>query len=72
LLAYVDDLVLASGRVPEARFAALRKDFTDVQILELTYIACSYDMSATMSRALRLEYDDHPDPVVEIPLASAP
>jgi alkylhydroperoxidase family enzyme len=72
LLAYVDDLVLASGRVPEARFAALRKHFTDVQILELTYIACSYDMSATMSRALRLEYDDHPDPVVEIPLAGAP
>jgi alkylhydroperoxidase family enzyme len=72
LLAYVDDLVLASGRVPESRFAALRTHFTDVQILELTYIACSYDMSATMARALRLEYDDHADPVVEVPPPSAP
>jgi AhpD family alkylhydroperoxidase len=66
VLAYVDDLVLASGRVPDARFAELRRLLSDVEILELTFIACTYEMSATMSRALRLEFDDRPDPVVEV------
>ena len=66
VLAYVDDLVLASGGVPDARFAELQRLLSDVEILELTFIACTYDMSATMSRALRLEFDDRPDPVVEI------
>jgi len=67
VLAYVDDLVLGSGRVPDARFAALRGELSDVEILELTFITCTYDMSATMSRALRLEFDDCTDPVVEVP-----
>jgi alkylhydroperoxidase family enzyme len=66
VLAYVDDLVLASGRVPDARFATLQSLLSDVEILELTFITCTYDMSATMSRALRLEFDDRPDPVIEI------
>jgi alkylhydroperoxidase family enzyme len=70
VLAYVDDLVLASGRVPDTRFAALRRLLSDVEILELTFIACTYDMSATMSRALRLEFDDRPDPVTEVPAPS--
>jgi hypothetical protein len=26
-----------------------------------------YEMHATMSRALRTEFDDRPDPVVEVP-----
>jgi alkylhydroperoxidase family enzyme len=66
VLGYVDDLVLASGRVPDARFADLKGALSDVEILELTFLACTYDMSATMSRALRLEFDDRPDPVVEV------
>jgi alkylhydroperoxidase family enzyme len=52
--------------VPDARFAELRRLLSDVEILELTFIACTYEMSATMSRALRLEFDDRPDPVVEV------
>jgi len=67
VLAYVDDLVLGSGRVPDARFAALQGLLSDVEILELTFITCTYDMSATMSRALRLEFDDRAEPVVEVP-----
>jgi alkylhydroperoxidase family enzyme len=66
VLGYVDDLVLGSGRVPDARFADLQGALSDVEILELTFLACAYDMSATMSRALRLEFDDRPDPVVEV------
>jgi hypothetical protein len=34
--------------------------------MELTYIVCMYGMHAVMSRALRLEYDDRDDPIVEI------
>ncbi|RLC59195.1 MAG: carboxymuconolactone decarboxylase family protein, partial [Chloroflexi bacterium] len=30
-------------------------------------IACTYDMHATMSRALRLEFDDVDDPITEVP-----
>ena len=39
--------------------------YTDA--LVLTYITCTYDMHATMSRALRLEYDDVDDPISEVP-----
>ena len=66
VLAYTDCLVLQGGRVPDDTFAALREGLTEEQILELTYITCTYDLHATMSRALRLEYDDRDDPIAEI------
>jgi HD superfamily phosphohydrolase YqeK len=43
------------------------RELSDEEILELTYITTTYEMHATMSRALRLEYDDVDDPVVEVP-----
>ncbi len=64
-LAYADCLVLHGGRTPDALFAELKGHFCDEEILELTYITCLYDMHAVMSRALRLEFDDRDDPVVE-------
>jgi alkylhydroperoxidase family enzyme len=67
VLAYTDCLVLEGGRVPDDVFEALRAGLGDVEILELTYITCMYDMHAVMSRALRLEYDDVDDPVTEVP-----
>jgi len=66
VLAYTDDLVLQGGRVQDATFAALRSGLSDEEILELTYITCTYEMHATMCRALRLEYDDVAEPIVEI------
>jgi alkylhydroperoxidase family enzyme len=66
VLAYADGLALAGGRIPEAIFDRLRLFLSDVEILELTYITCLYDMHAVMSRALRLEFDDRDDPVVEV------
>ena len=66
LLAYTDYLVLMRGRVPEAVFVKLKKFFSEEQILEFTYTTCMYDMHAVMSRALRLEYDDRDDPIVEV------
>lgn len=66
VLAYTDHLVLAHGRVPDAVFAALQEHLSDEAIMELTYITMMYSMHAVISRALRLEFDDRDDPIVEI------
>jgi alkylhydroperoxidase family enzyme len=66
ILAYTDALVLDGGRVADGVFDALRKGLSDEQILELTYITAMYDMHAVMSRALRLEFDDRPEAMVEV------
>ncbi|MEO8602472.1 MAG: carboxymuconolactone decarboxylase family protein [bacterium] len=66
VLAYTDGLVLDGGRVADGIFDALRANqLSDEAILELTYIVCMYDMHATMCRALRLEYDDVDERIVE-------
>ncbi len=66
VLAYTDGLVRDGGRVGDATFAQLKDALSDEEILELTYVICTYEMHATMCRALRLEYDDVPERVVEI------
>ena len=66
LLAYTDALVLAFGRADEAIFTALREHLSDEAIMEFTYITMMYTMHAVISRALRLEFDDRDDPIVEI------
>ncbi len=67
VLAYTDCLVLERGRVPDGVFAVLKKHLGEVEIIELTYITCTYMMHAVMSRALQLEFDDVDDRVVEVP-----
>jgi alkylhydroperoxidase family enzyme len=67
VLAYTDALVYDDGRVPDAVFAALRAELSDEQILLLTYVTMLYEMHAVMSRALRTEFDDRDDPIVEVP-----
>jgi alkylhydroperoxidase family enzyme len=66
VLAFTDDLVRADGRVPDATFVALRESLADEAILELAYVVATYHMHAILSRALRLEYDDVPERVVEV------
>ncbi|HEU0192131.1 MAG TPA: carboxymuconolactone decarboxylase family protein [Mycobacterium sp.] len=66
VLAYTDGLVYDGGRVPDEVFSVLKTQLSDPQIMELTYITCMYDMHATICRALRLEFDDRPDPIVEV------
>ena len=66
VLAYTDCLVLMGGRVPEEIFTEMKKHLSDEEILEFTYITTTYEMHATMSRALRLEYDDVDERVVEV------
>ena len=66
VLAYTDCLVLDGGRTPDALFARLHELFGDEELLELTYIVSMYEMHATMCRALRLEFDDRPEAIVEV------
>ena len=69
LLAYTDCLAGQHGRVPEQLMVELREVFTDREILEFTYTTTMYVQHAIMSRALRLEFDDRDDPVVEVAAA---
>jgi len=66
VLAYADALTLEYGRVGEANFSALQSFLSDEQILELTYITAMYAMHGTISRALRLEFDDVGERVAEV------
>lgn len=67
VLAYVDELVLQNGRVQDETFARLREHLREAEILELSYITALYEMHAILCRALRLEYDDVDERVVEVP-----
>ena len=67
LLAYTDALVQGFGRVDDAVFDAMRAGgLDDESILEFTYITMMYTMHAVISVALRLEFDDRADPIVEV------
>ncbi|MFM9853060.1 MAG: carboxymuconolactone decarboxylase family protein [Sphingomonadaceae bacterium] len=67
VLAYTDALVLMGGRVADGIFDALKASLDPEMIVELTYIVAWYDMHAVISKALRLEFDDVPERVVEVP-----
>ena len=66
VLAYTDCLVYDGGRVPDSVFDALKAELTDEQILYLTYITAMYDMHAVMSKALRVEFDNREEAIVEV------
>jgi alkylhydroperoxidase family enzyme len=66
LLAYTDAMVLMGGRVADGIFEVLKKHLSDEEILEFTYITATYDLHAVTTKALRLEYDDVPDRIVEV------
>jgi alkylhydroperoxidase family enzyme len=66
VLAYTDCLVFDRGRVPDGLFNALHQKLSDEEILELTYIASLYLQHSVMSKALRTEFDDRPELIVEV------
>jgi alkylhydroperoxidase family enzyme len=66
VLGYTDCLVVGQGRVPDAIFEGLRAHLPDAQILELTYITCLYSQHAVMSKALRTEFDNVDERIVEV------
>ena len=67
VLAYTDCLVLDLGRVPDGLVDRLKAHLSDEELLELTYITSLYLQHAVMSRALRTEFDDRDEPIVEVP-----
>ncbi len=66
VLAYADAIAFDGGRVSDELFAVLQAQLSDEALLELTYVTAMYLQHAVISRALRLEWDDRPEPVVEI------
>ncbi len=70
VLAFTDEVVLAGGRVQDATFAALAAHVSEPAIIELAYAVASYQLHGTLCRALRLEYDDVDERVVEIAAAT--
>ena len=66
VLAFTDCLVLDRGRVPDQLFAAIHDQLGDQATLELTYITSLYLQHAVMSRALRTEWDDVDERIVEV------
>lgn len=66
VLAYTDALALDRGRVADGVFEALQTFLDPEEIVELTYITGLYIMHAIMSRALRTEFDDRDEPIVEV------
>jgi alkylhydroperoxidase family enzyme len=72
VLAYVDANVLERGRVHDGVIAALRQVLTDEQLIGLSFTINFYAMHARSCRALRLEYDDVPERLTEIPAPAEP
>jgi alkylhydroperoxidase family enzyme len=66
LLAYTDALIYDGGRVSDGIFAVLKAHLSDEEIFEFTYTVAMYDMHAVITKALRLEYDDVDDRIVEV------
>jgi AhpD family alkylhydroperoxidase len=66
VLAYTDALVYDGGRVADGVFEAMKRHLSDEEILEFTYVTALYDFHAVTTKALRLEYDDVPDRMVEV------
>ena len=54
--------------MPDSTFDVLKKHLSDEAILELTDTTCTYELHATMCRALRLEYDDVDERIKEVPM----
>ncbi len=67
VLAYTDAMVLMGGRVADGIFDALKTHLDDETIVELTYIVAWYDMHAVTTKALRLEFDDVAERIIEVP-----
>jgi len=72
ILAYVDGMVLEGGRVHDQVFERLHAHLSDEHILMLTYFVNMYCLHATTTKALRLEYDNVPERVAEIPAPAEP
>ena len=67
VLAWADALILQGGRASDELFDALHAVLSDEDILELTYHIMGYNLHAVCCKALRLEFDDVGERIVEVP-----
>jgi alkylhydroperoxidase family enzyme len=72
VLAYADAMIFENGRVHDRLFAALCGFLSEEQVLMLTHAINMYRFHATTTRALRMEYDNVPERIVEIPAPETP
>jgi alkylhydroperoxidase family enzyme len=72
VLAFADAMGLEDGRVHERVIAALKQHLSDEHILMLGYFVGMYGLHATTTKAFRLEFDDVPDRIAEIPAPASP
>lgn len=68
ILAWTDALIYDGGRASDELFEALHSHLSDEDILELTYHIMGYNLHAVCCRALRLEFDDVPERIKEVPV----
>jgi alkylhydroperoxidase family enzyme len=68
ILAWTDALILQGGRASDDLFEALHSHLRDEDILELTYHVMGYNLHAVCCKALRLEFDDVPERIREVPV----
>lgn len=71
VLAWTDALILQGGRASDELFNALHSHLCDEDILELTYHVLGYNLHAVSCKALRLEFDDVPERIREVPVPGA-
>lgn len=72
VLAFVDGSILEHGRVHDEVMEALRATLSEEQILALSFTVSFFHMHCVSSQALKLEYDDVPERIVEIPAPEKP
>jgi alkylhydroperoxidase family enzyme len=71
VMAATDELV-ARNLIEDATFAALKRHFSDEQIMELVFVIATWRMHGIVVRALHLEYDnDTTSRMVEVPAPPA-
>ena len=68
VLAWADALIYDGGRASDELFEALHSHLSDEDILELTYHIMGYNLHAVCCKALRLEFDDVPERIIEVPV----
>ncbi|MBX3707610.1 MAG: carboxymuconolactone decarboxylase family protein [Pseudomonadales bacterium] len=71
VLAWADALILQGGRASDALFEELHRHLSDEDVLELTYHTLGYNLHAVCCKALRLEFDDVPERIREVPAPAA-
>jgi len=66
VLGYADAIAYDHGRVSDDLFTVLSDELSDEEIFELTYVSAMYLQHAVITRALRLEWDNRPEPVEDV------